>query len=1447
MATAPLPLPLPHPHSEPEAEDALESWDSDADLDFDLPPGVPLLASLPPTALTQLLGVPGLNVSSASLSSGEGEGGSPAPRDEEEGGGFFQELDRRLVEGSEEGEGEKRSVEEENESSISTTATLKGMMEGLSLDLDGGVDEGDRTLSFDPPSPSPPQTSLSADPSVDSTPRPLSKTTTLRPSSSLSTLLSSSLSLSASHSRTSSNPSAGPGRGKVTHLGSTAPGLAREVADGDWDQDLDLGGLSSLGLPVPADDGAGEREREVVRKASFASHLSLGDSEDGFDDSFSAPSAASAPRRKLSIASFSDAGDDDGFDDGFDLPAEQAHLTLAAPLLATRLSLASLRSVGSAASAGGASPAPRSPVPQAATLPVAPAAAAATATTPPAAARVPAAEEDDDGDVTEREDGTAGEDSSSSDEDFFADLVLPSYLGGPGGADGGPPESPSSASDGAGGGGRAFLSTPPTSEGEPDSDHPPPPPPTSLHLPSSASPHKKVDLQQLLRSKLEQRGGRGLLFSSPGPASPGAKAEDERLEKHRERPEEGAGHGELEKPASSPTVAFAGPRREKQQGGGGAKEEEKQLPGEEQEGQDEQEEKWTAAEMRERMRTISGARAREAQLAREARLAGRARTSSSASRFGPGGLRRTMSEGKVPPVPALPASSSRRPGPPARSATASTATRLPRPSSAQSDHPPHSHHPRPPSAASNASSSSGAPRRGPPPPAPSAASRDRVRMRTVSLRTVGSSSDLRHSASGGGGGAGRRPGKLDVPATTKAGDAATGGKRSLSPVPMTPTTPSSASPTTARPTLRTKRSQQLLSTTAGSSGSSISSGRPIERKRSLQNLSALAPSTPSSLTRPSSRQTTTSLSRRSPSPSLTGGRTPSFAAPTASSSSRVRERVQSNPPAPPSPVVPPSPTPASITSAATFSTSSASFGLRTVPSSSNLLRPTFASASKTRPSSSGGGGGSSSRPTSPLKPSLTALTSPSPRSSLPITLSKPLTLTRLPAPLSLARRHSAAGAAAKTQPQPQEYGDGTELDAFDDLPVSKERERERVVSISAGGGAGAGRSASFGSTTSRKSSGASTRTVTPGSGASGGTGTGSWGRKNAATSTNGGSRLPLAPPSSKPGTVRSRKEASSSSTCSTSSASSGARVKGKTAAGAAKEKEKGEKGEKEGKKGKALPKKRREPHLIRHLGGAGAGVKVQNGMTYNPLLHRWEGNESILSEFDTALATSTRPALISPFSSTLGSPARGGFSPSTSPPPSIPEEDKPATAAGATSTKSSRAAKLPAGAANPSASRAGVKVVGDMVFDPTTCSWHALGGQEAEEELELDWGAVTSGGEADEEGGAAEEDGWEAGERERMLRNRASFVLEEGGSSEEDEVARAGGELVVGREGDEEGERRKGKATKRRMWRESKGAEERCRREMVAWVVRQEEGGVEEGEEARRWLWELRRLIVNPQ
>ncbi|GAA5979970.1 hypothetical protein JCM10908_001485 [Rhodotorula pacifica] len=1225
------------------------------------------------------------------------------------------DLDNNPEDGPDAGGDDPRTSSLDSARTDSTTDTLKGLMETLSLDGEktsnsGGDGRGaPRASNGSPATPSSSGTSSHLEDTFGATPRQLTKPSSTSPAH----LSLSPLVLHAQASQSFSS------RGKVQHLGSTPLGQAQVVDDGDWDQDLEgLEGLHTLSAAGKKGQALGDDGEDglkgVGRRGSFASHLSfdtdggegdrLGDEDLGSVAIATEPSSAQTPqqqpRRRISISSFSDADDADDpsqFEADFDLPATS--LALAAPRLAlsARTSINSLRSDASTTTAAGF----------------------ATTTPERGSLRALQAHEEGGGGPTS---SSATETENDDDADFFEDLVLPSYFLGS-------PPAPASAG--------LLPQTPPTSEGEPESDHhhhQRPPSSVPRSGPGSASKSlrptsvTKVDLQSILREKLEQRGGRGLLFGPSSTTTTGSASESgsgsgasasasgapttlqerERLERHRERPEDEGEHAQLvleltdatldatasplgspaAPPATYPTTLTSRPV-------GSAPT--RAL---------------TAQEMRDRMRTISGARAREAQLAQEARAAQR----STASRYLGPGLRRTASEGKVPLV-----------GGPAttrRSSSTVTVTSLPSrantaapiqstTSSARSSGRPRSSsrgtptaQERPPSAASSRSTESAQSRRRPP-PAPSAASRGRGgRSRTASLRTAASVSNLqqgaRSSSSGPGGG-----------------------------LPSIPASP--AQPERTASTLRPRRSQQHLSSTSGTSSTApTASTSTLERRRSLQGMSNLTSPTlgavfppRTSTSRPPSRQG----SLRSPSPSVRAP-IPSYAAPTAAYANRIRERVHSLPSAPP----PPSPIP-NVTLSGFVRPSPLSARGTTAERHLQALRTPTA-----RPSSS--------RSSSPTKPSL---------ASAP----------RLPSSLTTNSMRSRAVPTHYTIPRPfpipvrsrREYGDGTELDAFDDLPVSKERERERVVQP-----------------VSRKSSSASSATAK----------SGSWGRKEGVKAA---SSL--------------RKTTSSSSKATENAAEKG---KEKTRAG--------------GESGSKKVKRRREPHLIRHLGG-NATVKVQGEMTYNPVLQRWEGNESVLRDFDKALATSTRPALITPLSSTLLSPSKPGFS----------------SLVGLAQADQGGGAKAGPPGASANASRATAKVVGDMVFDPITCSWHSIAGPEAEDELELDWGGGTSGGEnADDEafgasgGTTSEVDGWELGERERMLQNRASFVLEEGSEGDDD--------------ADEQSldpDRRK-KSTKRQIWRESKAAEERCRQEMRDWITRRREEGDIAAQ--RRWLWDLRSVAM---
>lgn len=276
-----------------------------------------------------------------------------------------------------------------------------------------------------------------------------------------------------------------------------------------------------------------------------------------------------------------------------------------------------------------------------------------------------------------------------------------------------------------------------------------------------------------------------------------------------------------------------------------------------------------------------------------------------------------------------------------------------------------------PSSAAGAVDRTTSRRAGGPPPAPSTALRDRVRTRTVNLRPRASSSSLADLA-----GSPSTPVPLRVPPRFDT-SGVTGLSPIASPAPMTPSTPSSSSLAGSARTLRGKNSHgNLLATpTTGS--------RTLEKKRSLQNLTSLVPQTPTLGRRPLRSPTpgsslppwpmppsTPRAGRTTPNPS-----TSSFAAPTASSSSRIRERVISGPTAP---------TP--------------------MDRLAHLAHPP-------RPSSAIGGT----------------------RLQQPTLASKAKVAQRPAAPLVVLRLKRA-----------RTYGDGSELDAFDDLPTSRERESARA-------------------------------------------------------------------------------------------------------------------------------------------------------------------------------------------------------------------------------------------------------------------------------------------------------------------------------------------------------------------------------------------------------------------
>ena len=193
-------------------------------------------------------------------------------------------------------------------------------------------------------------------------------------------------------------------------------------------------------------------------------------------------------------------------------------------------------------------------------------------------------------------------------------------------------------------------------------------------------------------------------------------------------------------------------------------------------------------------------------------------------------------------------------------------------------------------------------------------------------------------------------------------------------------------------------------------------------------------------------------------------------------------------------------------------------------------------------------------------------------------------------------------------------------------------------------------------------------------------------------------------------------------------------------------------------------------------------------MVWNASQQRWEGNESALREFDRVLSTSIRPALITHLVSTH-SPARLNF-------PSLPSILSPPP---------------------PTASLPNSKIVGSMMFDPVRMSWYSI--DEDEDELDLNLGH-------EEDMADDEADGWGKGEQERMLKNRASFVMSEGSRDGESEM------------GDEAGDRRA-------IWAECVEGERRHREEMRKWFTVGKRRQPEPEDTEREWLWDIRRVRLS--
>ncbi|KAI0080270.1 hypothetical protein K474DRAFT_298187 [Panus rudis PR-1116 ss-1] len=244
------------------------------------------------------------------------------------------------------------------------------------------------------------------------------------------------------------------------------------------------------------------------------------------------------------------------------------------------------------------------------------------------------------------------------------------------------------------------------------------------------------------------------------------------------------------------------------------------------------------------------------------------------------------------------------------------------------------------------------------------------------------------------------------------------------------------------------------------------------------------------------------------------------------------------------------------------------------------------------------------------------------------------------------------------------YGDGTELDGFEDLPLDREKEGRYRVQPKGYGNRVPG--ASYSSKVAE--------TIPAGKGTLRRT------AKKRDLSSGSAELASIAPPTK---TLRRTSRRDSQSSLKPSEAEINVKKK----------------------KSPSSPSQtRRKPTLIRNLGGSNA-PKVVGEMKWNPQTLRWEGNDHVLRDFDAAVGTSTRPALITHLTgSSIGSPG-GSFA-------------------------------------------SGARVVGNMIFDPSRMCWiSTLPPEEdepdvfaelADDEDEDDWEAKGGTIRANQQGGAAQ-------------------------------------------------------------------------------------------------------------
>ncbi|WVR06690.1 hypothetical protein IAU60_003722 [Kwoniella sp. DSM 27419] len=259
-------------------------------------------------------------------------------------------------------------------------------------------------------------------------------------------------------------------------------------------------------------------------------------------------------------------------------------------------------------------------------------------------------------------------------------------------------------------------------------------------------------------------------------------------------------------------------------------------------------------------------------------------------------------------------------------------------------------------------------------------------------------------------------------------------------------------------------------------------------------------------------------------------------------------------------------------------------------------------------------------------------------------------------------------------------------------------------------------------------------------------------------------------------------------------------------------------------------KSRKPAGLIKHLGGADK-KKVVGEMTWNPAALRWEGNESVLRDFDAPSAGSSRPALITHY--TGSSVGVGG--------PTSPT----AIAGGSSASVTPR-------------------IVGDMQFDPINMRWVSILSPEddepdpfegmADDEDDERGGTITrlSGRKLVTIGGGGGGGGGRGGGFGGFSIAPSSTAWSSRLASESSITTSSGSVSLMSwpRDGHLDAVDESpsiNSLVPDELWQECRSAEERHKQEMKGWIMRAPSGPAELKERQRKEekrLWEIRVLAM---